>query len=205
MPCSQLSAAELRVFEYMGKDDYFHQTIPVYGVCTRPTSDYIVEGKGSDVVYRIITLKVLPCSRPAGCKGINEIAKSNFQIMLPSSNFDVSNYENPHRFVLNVDDIFYINPTIKQMFNSKIKQVTIKDSGGIFPSWSERKVLYDIGSTLSTQVYTLQVRRSMTRSCACSSSGHSGQMDSGSEKTYRADRPSRRNSTKPSSSFAVFE
>lgn len=153
MPCSQLSAAELQVFEYMGKDDYFYQTIPVYGVCTRPTSDYIVEGKGSDEVYRLVTLKVLPCSRPTGCKGIDEIAKSNFQIILPSSNFDVSNYENPHRFVLNVDDIFYINPTIKQMFNSKIKQVTIKDSGGIFPSWSERKVLYDIGSTLGTQGY----------------------------------------------------
>lgn len=137
----------------MSKEDYFYQAIPVYGMCPRPTKDYIVEGKGSDEVYRLVTLKVLPCSRSAGCVDAAAMAKANFQIILPSSNFDVSDYMQPHRFVLNVDDIFYVNPSIKQMFNSKIKQVTIKDSGGIFPTWSERKVIYDIGSTLGTQAY----------------------------------------------------
>ena len=137
----------------MGVDSYFYNTIKEFGVCPRPSDSFIVEGKGSDNVYILFTLKIMPCSRTDGCKSLDEMAKANFQIVLPSSNYDLSSKDDPHRFILNVDDVYYVNPTVKQMFNSKVKQTVVRDSGGVFDDWTERKVVYEIGSTLGTQSY----------------------------------------------------
>ena len=148
--CSTLTDDEFSIFEYMGKDNYYYNTIKEFGICPHPSDSFVVEGKGSEAIYRLFTIKIMPCSLPAGCKSVDEMAKANFQIVLPSSNYQLSSKDDPHKFILNVDDVYYINPTVKQMFNSKIKQTTVRDSGGVFSDWSDRKIVYDIGSTLGT-------------------------------------------------------
>ena len=117
--CSTLMDDEFSIFEYMGKDNYYYNTIKEFGICPRPSDSFVVEGKGSEAIYRLFTIKIMPCSLPAGCESVDEMAKANFQIVLPSSNYQLSSKDDPHKFILNVDDVYYINPTVKQMFNSK--------------------------------------------------------------------------------------
>lgn len=71
--------------------------------------------------------------------------KVNFQMVLPTSNLDVSNYKKPLSFSVNADDIFYVNPLCNQVFIVKLKQFTVKDYIGLFPQWNERLSIYDIG------------------------------------------------------------
>ena len=141
LPCSQLTSDEFQAFDYMGKDDNYYQSIAGYGWCTRRPKNTTVEGKSSDVYYTLMTLKVLPCSLSTGCKTYDEIVKANFQLILPTTNFNASNKTTPMNFIISVDDIYYIQPYLRQTYTGKVRKRDVQDFEGLLPVWVD-KFLY---------------------------------------------------------------
>lgn len=77
----------------------------------------------------------------------------NFQLILPTSNLDVSNYEDPLSFSDTADDVFYVNPLASQTFTIKIQHYSVMDYTGLLPSWRERLSIHDIGQITTTINY----------------------------------------------------
>ena len=162
MPCSQLEDSEKKVLDYMGVGSSYHQIALQYGICPKLSGvDFTVQGKGSDQVFQLITFLLKPCSLSSGCATADMLATANFQLLVPSTNFNSSDQENPISFVLNADDVYYININLNQKSLVKIKQSYIMDHVGIFPSWTLRKAYFDIGGVDTTAGY----RNSTLLSC----------------------------------------
>ena len=153
IPCSELTAEEKQRFEYMGTNSTYFSMLPEFGICTRLPTDTTVEGKGSDDFYTLFSVKILPCSLTSGCKSAAEIAKVNFLLVLPSLNYNASNKADPMKTIVTLDDIYYINPPLKQTYTGKIRQQKISDLVGVYPSWEITHSLFEIGSLVLTSQF----------------------------------------------------
>jgi hypothetical protein len=152
--CSDMPAERLKPYEYMGKDNYVYQMIGEYGICIQDDQDFYVEGKGSDELFEVVTFRVMPCTLADNtqCATPQEMAKANFVLALPSSNVDATNFENPQSYVVMADDIYYINPNIRQLYTTKIRENQVLDYLGLVTQeWKERTKFYDIASIFVTQ------------------------------------------------------
>lgn len=146
IPCSQLTDDQLKIYEYMGTQNFYYQTLKNYGICSVLPKNTTVKGKSSDDYYTIMTLKVLPCSLDSGCATDDEMSEVNFQVILPSSNLDVSNSDNPHKFTIRADEVYYVTPSVRQLYLTKLKEFTVHDYEGIVPTWDKETSVFDIGS-----------------------------------------------------------
>ena len=155
IPCAELPEDQLREFDYMGTDNYVYQMIPDYGVCIKGDEEYFVNGKGSDEVFEVVTFRIMPCSLdPSECATKEEMGKANFVLALPSSNFDASNYKNPHSYVTMADDIYYINPNIRQIYGTKVRENQVLDYLGVFDQdWVLRLKFFDFSGWFTNQAY----------------------------------------------------
>ena len=158
LPCSKMTSKELEIFNYIDKASYFGESINGYGMCVRFPENLTVEGKGADDFFTLLTIKVLPCSLGPECKSYAEITKANFQLILPSVNFNASNSANPMQYAITVDDIYYVHPMFKQTYTGKMKQRTVMDLTGFFSRWTERESVFALDNT----VLTLQYRSNVT-------------------------------------------
>ena len=155
IPCSQLSPAQLQTFDFVGEGSYYYKAMLSYGICPNLTNtDYSVTGKGSDPLFQTITFQLYPCSLPdgIGCATPGSLSMVNFQLLSSSANFNASNLNNPLSFILNADDVYYINTYINQKIVSKVREVAISDLRGVYPTKFEKRLEYfDIDSvTLSS-------------------------------------------------------
>ena len=153
VPCKYLSSKRKRTLDYMDSSPLFKETVVEYGICPDIPLNLSVEGKGTDSFYSTFDFQIFPCSLLSGCRSQNDIVKSNFQMVLPTSNLDISNLEEPISFRPTADDVFYINPTSSQVFSIKLKKFTVKDYIGLMPTWKERLSIHDIGSDTTTINY----------------------------------------------------
>lgn len=149
VPCKQLNASQLRNYEYMGQNSFYFQTLQSYGICSLLPKNTTVKGSISDDYFTQFVLKVLPCSLPSGCASEEEMFRVNFQLILPTSNLDVSNPEHPHEFTIRTDEVYYVTPNLRQIYLGKLKQFSVHDYEGIVPTWETEKTVYDIGSVSS--------------------------------------------------------
>ena len=148
VPCAELTDEEMVHYDYLKQSDYIYSSIAPYGICVKTDSSYYVQGKGSDDVFEVITLRILPCTLPDGCATLDEMKRANFVLVLPESNVNPSNFEIPHSLLVNADDIYYINPNIRQIYTSKIQENRIQDYLGLInQNWVTRTTYYDISST----------------------------------------------------------
>lgn len=144
-PCRSLSNQKRAILDYMGKDNIFHESIDIHGLCPDIPLDLSVQGKGSDELFTTFDYKIYPCSLGSECKSFNDIIKVNFQMILPNSKLEVNNYTEPLTFTITADDIYFVNPQSHQVFTIKLKQFTVLDYIGLNPSWKERVKIHDIG------------------------------------------------------------
>ena len=147
VPCSSLGEDNLELYDYFGKDTYLFEMITLYGMCIKPDEGLFVQGKGSDDLFDLISLRFKPCSLPTGCKPASDIEKLNFYITVPQTSFDQGNFEEPFSRSVNADVLYYLNPSMVQYYNTRIKFNIVKDFRGVLPSWKERSSFYDIKDT----------------------------------------------------------
>jgi hypothetical protein len=159
LPCSQIPEDERKkTFDYMGEDNYYYQTLSTYGLCSQiPTSASII-GSSSDDHFSIFTFKVLPCSLSSGCADASQMSTVNFQLLLPYSNLKVNNEGDPHDFKVAGDEIYYVTPSLRQIYTAQMKELNVFDFEGFFPSWRQQDTVYDIHS----KVLTMTSRTSVT-------------------------------------------
>ena len=154
VPCKQLNESERQLsFDYMGSKNFYYQSLDTYGLCSKIPSKASVQGKATDEYSTFISFKIFPCSLPSGCIPLELIPQVNFQLLLPFSNIKVSDSNDPHDFAVDADDIYYVNPTIRQIYTAKLKELNIYDFEGILPSWILQKTVYDIESKTVTSTY----------------------------------------------------
>ena len=153
VPCKYLSSKRMRILDYMDASPLFKETVIEYGICPDLPLNLSVEGKGTDSFHSTFDFQIFPCSLLSGCMSQNDMVKSNFQLVLPTSNLDISNLEEPISFRPTADDVFYINPTSSQVFSIKLKKFTVKDYIGLMPTWKQRLSIHDIGSDTTTINY----------------------------------------------------
>ena len=119
--CSALTPDQLSVYSYMKGIGYVYEKLQTYGMCPVPTNEYAVQGKGSDGLFELITMSIKPCSLSSGCKQLSDISKVRFQLLMPSSNINASDFKQPHSFTVSADDIYFIHPGAKQLYTAKAK------------------------------------------------------------------------------------
>jgi hypothetical protein len=82
------------------------------------------------------------------------MAKVNFQWIMSASIFDSTNYTHPRSVLANADDIYYINPALRQMYTAKFKENIVWDSKGLFdPDRKQRTRYYDISNVFVNNAY----------------------------------------------------
>ena len=153
IPCSSLSDESLKVFEYMGTNSFYYSVMMQNGMCPNITgANFTVSGKGSDNDFETVNFQVYPCTlvNTSECASATQMSIANFQILNPNSNFNASNYNNPHSFILNADDVYYINTYIDQKYTSKIREVAVMDSKGLFSSFQKTLTYFEIDSSTTT-------------------------------------------------------
>ena len=121
-------------------------------------------------MFKTLEFKVFPCSLASGCVAESLIPKVNFNLLLPSSNLDVTNYQHPLNFTVKADDFYYVNPLLSQVFTLKLREMTVKDYIGILPSWNDRLTVFDVGG----QGTHMNYRRNTTQ---CSPGAATGDND----------------------------
>ena len=153
VPCSQLTQEESFGYSYIDKGNYLYESIQDYGLCGKLPKNLTVEGKGADSLFTLLSVKLLPCSAGASCKSSQEMTKANFQLIVPSLDYNASNYLQPIKYITNVDDVFYVHPLYKQIFTAKMINRTVTDQEGIIPTLVERVTAYGIDKTVLTLQY----------------------------------------------------
>lgn len=162
IPCSELTEEEFKIFDFMDKTSFVYESISGYGLCGRLPRNLTVEGNGADEIFSLLSVKVLPCSSGSQCKSYKEMVKTNFQIILPNTNFNASSVERPLTFSTSYDDIYYVHPLLKQTYTSKMMQRSVMDQVGLFPKWKQTSSVFSLDHT----VLTIQHRTNIT---SCSS------------------------------------
>ena len=158
VPCGSLSKEELESYDYLG-DAFLQDMFMQYAFCMPASSNLTVVGKGSDSVFVVISFKIKPCSLPngVGCVTEQELGKANFMWIYPMSTLDSSVYNNPRNKHANADDIYYINPAIRQMYTAKFKENVVLDLEGVFdPQPIQRARYFDIADIFFTNGFRQQ-------------------------------------------------
>lgn len=159
VPCSELSEEERQGYDYIMQDEYTNDLFKTYAICGKVPLNISVEGKGSDPYFSFFTLKVLPCSLSSGCRSYTEILEANFQIILPTSNYDSSKSSSPLSKLASYDEVYYVHPFNKQMYSSKIRSQKVIDLLGAYPVWRETSSAFEIGATFLTNQYRQNVTK----------------------------------------------
>ena len=67
-PCNQLTSQQLDVYSYISSETYNLEKLRNFGICPLVPANFSVQGKGSDDLFSLFRLKVMPCSLTNGCK-----------------------------------------------------------------------------------------------------------------------------------------
>ena len=153
IPCKNLTDDQKTRFDFISKESPYFGLLLDYGICTNFPNNLTVEGKGADDFYTLFSMKLLPCSLPSGCKPFDEMTKVNFQLVVPSMNYNTANFHDPLSSTIAVDEIYYVHPGVKQSYLAKLRQQKVADLIGIFPNWTPRGQIYEIGALVPTIQY----------------------------------------------------
>jgi hypothetical protein len=156
VPCGSLSKRELANYDYLEKGSFLEDLLMNYAVCMPASSNLTVVGKGTDPQFVVISFKIKPCSlqNGVGCASEHELGKANFMWVTPMNTLDSTNYAQPRSKHANADDVFYVNPAIRQMYVAKFKENIVFDLKGIFdPKPIERVRYFDIADIFATSAF----------------------------------------------------
>ena len=153
IPCKNLPIEQKKAFDFAKKDAEYYKAINEYGICPVSTNDFYVDGKSTDPIYETLSYVLKPCTLASGCKSLGELTKTNVQFLTPSSHLNISDYERPYERFLFGDEYFYLNPTIKQLYSSKLSHMSILDYVGLIPKFELKASFYTIGNVVSSSAY----------------------------------------------------
>lgn len=154
--CKSLSEDHKKSYDYM-KTSSFYDIMMGNGICIDFPANFTVQGNGADDLYSLFTLKLMPCSLESGCKSADEMAKVNFVVGMPITGYNASNYHDPLNIALNIDEVYYVHPLLKQAYLSKIRQNRVTDYVGLFPDWKQRTSLWEVGGLTQVTQYRSNV------------------------------------------------
>lgn len=155
--CKDLEGGAARHFDYLNekKADSIAY-IETYGTCVSIPDNVTIKGKNTDNLVSFFTIQMLPCSKSTGCKTAADLSKVNFAILIPYTNYNYSNVDNPLTFGFTADIYYYIHPGMKQIYLNSLKQIQVKDSLGFLNS-KDRVLVAGVGSKTSTFQYRKDV------------------------------------------------
>lgn len=152
IPCKDLSDEMKEVYKH-ADDPSFKDLIQAGGMCINHTGALAVEGWGEDSDFALVNFQILPCSLSSGCKELKDLQLVNFQIGTPMIGYNASNYKEPFSVSLNMEDLYYIHPNIKQVYTSKIRYQKVVDLLGFFPDWKDRVEKYELTTPIAAAMY----------------------------------------------------
>ncbi len=157
--CNLLTKEKRQVYDFFDPNSYLSKIMDKYGFCVaHDESNFYVNGKGSDDVFKLISLTFKPCSLSSGCKTKEEVGKVNFMITTPQTSLDLSNLDQPFLRSPNADTFYYIHPGMNQQYFSKIKLNKVQDYRGVVPTWKKRLQFFDIKETFYNIGYRDQTK-----------------------------------------------
>lgn len=148
VPCRSLSDQEKVGFSYALKDVIFKEIFEGYGLCPKVGESITIEGKGIDILMDEFLINVKPCTalKKDSCASLREVERFNFQIVTPSSNFNASNFKNPHYKIPNADALLYISTKTKQITTIQLIENQIYDYVGINANWKHTSTYFEAGA-----------------------------------------------------------
>ena len=149
-PCKDLTPQEKRYLNYADRSSTFVTLIEDSGMCVVPDENFWISGKNSDDVFVELVFRLRPCSLSSGCVNYTQISKVNFYLGLPTTNIDLTNYENPYSQSLTADDLYYVNPTINQMLRFSMRTVDIWDLSTLLATWMPKLTFTEIARSFFT-------------------------------------------------------
>ena len=157
--CKNLSPEELQRYDYMKPDEAFYASFYEFGICMKIPANLTVEGKGTDQFYTLTSLRILPCSLDTGCRSFEEMTKVNFNIAIPVTGYNASDYEHPLSSRMSIDEAYYVHPFVKQTYLAKVRNLRVMDLVGVFPDWKLRNETWEIGAVSSITQFRSNVTR----------------------------------------------
>lgn len=192
LPCKYLTETEKKAYEYIEPGSYLAEMFDTVGICIRANENYYVMGKGSDDIFETINYRLMPCSLESGCATFDEMKIANFVLAMPTSNMDASNFNKPHSYITNADDIYYINPYVRQIYSAKIRENQVKDLLGLIDlNYQDRTRYFDLNPSSSNMGYrnplkiTCSLEEIYTDSSDCQSYFEFLMMSSGTVGVYK--------------------
>ena len=142
VPCSTLGSEIKTQYEYFQNVTYILNMVDNYGLCIKQDDSMYVQGKGSDDIFDLFSIRIKPCILGDECKPLEDLKNIQFFFAMPETSFNQSNIEKPYSLSLNADTYYSINPNMRQSYTARLKYNKIRDFRGILPSWKERADFY---------------------------------------------------------------
>ena len=132
-------------YSFINNDSTLIKALPQYGLCPPfDIGNLTIIGNPADQLYQTVGLIIKPCTMSSGCASAAELAQLSFQFLLPASTVEMQDYEHPHRYFLDADNIVYLNPAINQIYTAKIGSTDIQDYSGWLPNWKTIREFFEI-------------------------------------------------------------
>jgi hypothetical protein len=133
--CSDLvREGKLRTFEASTKAD--RESLLENGLCVDTEGEEVTLGQktSKDPFYQLVILRVLPCSLPSGCATREELARVTFSLMIPKPIQDLSDKNNPVRYVTIAEEAMYISTAFTSRKTFNLIKTDIVDAAGFISS-----------------------------------------------------------------------
>ena len=191
IPCSELNltSAHSSIYGDVLNTSTLGQMVTHFGMCIdMPLAEAYVKGGGADLELEYFSLDIFPCTLESGCATAEQVSKVTLVIGHPIHSVNYTNYENPIFSTISYDNAYFINPSLKQRFSSRLGLNELFNDRGIFYSktlsakyLSMEKVMPSFVSRNSS-IFACEPKDVVSRACTSylafefSSSGRSNTM-----------------------------
>ena len=137
IPCSTALQNETIAATYQpfNSSPFFRDYAKLFGFCVQfnETESYI-SGAGQQTTADITALQFYPCSlaNTSLCAPLQQLRAIGILVTLPQPSLNLSNYEDPIKFSLSADNLFFINEGATQKYYEKFMITEIYDESRYF-------------------------------------------------------------------------
>ena len=130
VPCKTLAINET-AFKYYKKyenDELFRTFGMQYGLCVHGLHEELyIQGFGTEADLDMLIFQAFPCSLAAGCAPLSLVKRVNLVSASPIATLNVSNYNKPVKYSMNIDSYYYVNEGLKQKYQPRVISTTLLD------------------------------------------------------------------------------
>lgn len=165
VPCSLLKKNETayKYYREYEETEFYKAYAMEFGLCVQVNEEKaFVKGGGTDSHLFLMSMDLYPCVLPSGCATLPELVQTTFIVSSPTYSLNFSNYEEPVKPYLTGDNAYFINPSSRAKYSSKLRTNEIYDDRGILFSKSLKKNYSEVYNVVSAQRYRSELQLNCT-------------------------------------------